>query len=116
MVSYAQARAMDPNYNAAESSYAWVITRDHLEHTNERIIGPHNCTEAQREILMHPRTNADKLTRFRIYDDDGELYFSGWFLGDSEAEEAFGPLDDFGAPDSGATEIRYLRGEEWETL
>ena len=42
MVSYAQARAMDPNYNADESSYAWVIIRDHLEHTNERIIGPHN--------------------------------------------------------------------------
>lgn len=25
MVSYAQARAMDPNYNAAESSYAWIV-------------------------------------------------------------------------------------------
>ena len=118
MVSYAQARAMDPNYNAAESSYAWVITRDHLEHTNERIIGPHNATEEQLEILAHPhRTiNRNKLIRFRIYDDDGELYFSGYFLGDSESEDAFGPLDDFGAPDSGATRIDYLRGEEWETL
>ena len=44
---------------------------------------------------MHPRTNADKLTRFRIYDDDGELYFSGWFLGDSEAEEALPIASDF---------------------
>lgn len=116
MVSYAQARAFDENYNADESSYAWVITYDHLESTHERIIGPHNSTEAQREILAHPRTNADKLARFRIYDDDGELYFSGYFLGDSESEDAFGPLDDYGMPDSGATEIRYLRGEVWETL
>jgi len=116
MVSHAQARATDPNYNAAESSYAWAITYDHLDGKAVHIYGPHNATEAQLEILAHPRKNADQLTRFRIYDDDGELYFSGYFLGDSESEEAFGPLDDFGAPDSGATEIRYLRGEEWETL
>ena len=116
MVSYAQARAMDPNYNADESEYAWMVNYDHLEHERICVIGPHNATQAQQEILMHPRTNADKLAKFRIYDDDGELYFSGYFLGDSESEYAFGPLDDYGMPDSGATEIRYLRGEEWETL
>jgi hypothetical protein len=107
---------MDPNYNADESSYAWRITRDHLESETVSIHGPHNATDAQLAILAHPIKNADQLTRFRIYDDDDELYFSGVFLGDSESEEAFGPLDDFGAPDSGATRIDYLRGEVWETL
>lgn len=116
MTSYAAARTLDPNYNASESSYAWVITYDHLNHMAINIVGPHNATDDQLEILAHPRRNADKLARFRIYDDDRELYFSGYFLGDSEAEEAFRPLDDFGAPDSGATEIQYLRGETWETL
>lgn len=118
MVSYAQAREFDENYNAAESSYAWRINYDHLEGEHVDINGPHNATATQLGILAHPRLNdhLDNLTRFRIYDDDGELYFSGYFLGDSESEEAFGPLDDFGAPDSGATEIRYLRGDEWETL
>ena len=116
MVSYAQARAFDENYNADESAYAWVITYDHLESERMNVFGPHNATEDQLNILGAPGKNADKLTRFRIYDDDGELYFSGYFLGDSESEDAFGPLDDYGAPDSGATEIRYLRGGAWETL
>jgi hypothetical protein len=116
MVSYAQARALDPNYNANESSYAWRITYDHLEGESRDVFGPWNTTDEQIEILRHPKLNADKLTKFRIYDDDDELYFSGYFFGDSESEEAFGPLDDFGAPDSGATRIDYLRGEEWETL
>lgn len=120
MVSYAQARALDPNYHAAESSYAWIVNYDHLESERVCVIGPHNCTDEQRDILMHPRTNAAQLTRFKIYDDDGELYYSGYFLGDSFDEDAFGPLDDYGAPNAGATEIRYLRvkddSEEWETL
>lgn len=116
MVSYAQARAFDENYNAEESSYAWRITYDHLEGERINVAGPHNATDEQLDILAHPRKNAGQLTQFKIYDDDGELYFSGYFLGDSESEDAFGPLDDFGMPDSGATEIRYLRGEEWETL
>jgi hypothetical protein len=116
MVSHAQARALDPNYNADESSYAWRITYDHLESKYVHIFGPHNATEDQLNILGARGKYADKLIRFRIYDDDGELYFSGYFLGDSESEDGFGPLDDFGAPDSGATEIRYLRGDVWETL
>lgn len=120
MPSYAHARLFDANYNAAESSYAWTVNYDHLDHKRVCVIGPHNSTEAQCEILLHPRTNSDKLTRFKIYDDDGELYYSGYFLGDSFDEDAFGPLDDYGTPNAGATEIRYLRikdGKEvWETL
>ena len=116
MVSYAQAREFDANYNADESSYAWRINYDHLEGEHVDITGPHNATDTQLGTLDHPRLNEHVLTRFRIYDDDGELYFSGYFLGDSESEEAFGPLDDFGSPDSGATEIRYLRGDEWGRL
>ncbi|MGH7239877.1 MAG: hypothetical protein ACREHG_07405 [Candidatus Saccharimonadales bacterium] len=117
MVSFAQARAMDPNFNARESTYAWRITRDHLAGAFADIYGPWNSTDEQIEVLRHPVKNADQLTRFRIYDDDDELYFSGYFFGDSESEDGFGPLDDYGLPDAGATRIDYLRENgEWETL
>lgn len=120
MTSHAVARSFDPNYNADESSYAWIVNYDHLDSERVCIIGPHNASKEQQEILLHPRKNSAQLTRFKIYDDDGELYYSGYFLGDSFDEDAFGPLDDYGAPNAGATEIRYLRikdgKEEWETL
>jgi len=43
---------------------------------------------------------------FRIYDDDGELYFEGK-SDDNESEDAFSPLDEYAMPNYGATEIHY---------
>ena len=83
----------------------WVITKDHVE-SGRRVgvgrVGPYaghdDCT------------SIDQLTakiksgfQFRMYDDDGILYYEGYSLCDSD----FGPLDDFGTPNAGATEIRY---------
>lgn len=122
MVSHAMARALDPNFNADESAYAWKITYDHLGHKKVAIYGPHNMTETQQAKLdaaskRGTGANTEDVRKFRIYDDDGELYFTGILVGDWE-EWGFGPLDDYGAPDSGATEIRYLTddGEKWESL
>lgn len=83
------------------SYYAWVITTDHLEGNKPVCVtGPHDATDEQ-------IANAhEKGISFKIYDDDGELYYSGryWELsGDID----FGPLDDYGAPNAGATEIHY---------
>ena len=44
--------------------------------------------------------------KFRIYDDDGELYFAGR-SDDNSSEDAFLPLDDYAMPAYGATEIHY---------
>jgi len=54
--------------------------------------------------------------RFRLKDDDGEVYFLGFFSGDWESEDGFGPLDNFGAG-WGCTSIEY-RNERgaWEVL
>ena len=41
--------------------------------------------------------------KFRMYDDDGILYYEGISTNDS----SFGPLDDYGMPNAGCTEIRY---------
>jgi len=38
---------------------------------------------------------------------DSELYYEGYLVGGDDFE----PLDDFGMPDAGATEIRY--NGEW---
>lgn len=49
---------------------------------------------------------------FRILDDDGNIYFSGY-----AAEESFEPLD-YAGPRWGCTDIQYRDGEtnEWTSL
>jgi hypothetical protein len=48
---------------------------------------------------------------FRLYDDDGELYYEGL----SVQNESFEPLDEE-QPNSGVTEIHYLNNGKWEQL
>ena len=52
--------------------------------------------------------------RFRMSDDDGEVYYYGWSNDSSSSD----PLDDFGMPNAGCTTIEYLDHEiqEWDTL
>lgn len=53
------------------------------------------------ELLTLLRTQGD---HFRMYDDDGEHYFSGYLLGDDA--DGFEPLDLLGRS-YGCTDIRY---------
>jgi hypothetical protein len=57
---------------------------------------------------------------FRIYDDDSVLYYEGYMMPfdtHDERADGFEPLDDFAAPNAGATELRYwTQGKGWETL
>lgn len=52
---------------------------------------------------------------FRLYDDDGNLYYKGHIAGDYAG---FEPLDDFGMPNAGCAYIQYRNPstKEWETL
>lgn len=61
------------------------------------------------QIVFDGYTNA-----FRMYDDDGELYYSGWAKPDTE----FDPLEDFGTPNAGCTSISYYSHTKliWEQL
>lgn len=94
------------------SAYAWVVTYDHLDKCRENVIGPRDATPGQ-VVELHSAAQSlaarEGVTRFRMYDDDGELYYSGLFLGDPDDETAFGPLNDYGTPNAGCTEIRYER-------
>jgi hypothetical protein len=47
---------------------------------------------------------------FRLYDDDGTLYYSGYAHVDLEGEDEFAPLD-WAMYDSGCTEIKYRNAQ-----
>jgi hypothetical protein len=115
------------------STYGWAITYDHLDHNQTWVTGPHNIS-AEMTSLLREAATAGRTRRgefpdvewFRIYDDDRELYYTGLRTGEAEPcgwEDGFEPLTDFGTPNAGATEIRYLKPpdvsnpkEIWETL
>ena len=99
------------------SAYAWRIDRDHLAETGGDVhddagtTGPHNAPETMLDAL----TDADG-TPFRMYDDDGILYYSGRIIDPAGAHD-FAPLEDFGTPNAGATEIHYQNpAGEWKAI
>lgn len=50
---------------------------------------------------------------FRLLDDDGIVYYEGV----STVAASFAPLDDYGKPNDGCTEIQYRNAAgKWETL
>lgn len=111
--------------------YGWLITKDRLADPGDEpgtslnavgVKGPSDITPE-----LEARLDAGEGLRFKLYDDDGEHYYTGRLVADCELapvavdsphfrrpicggvmpEEAFGPLWDFGSPNAGATEIRY---------
>lgn len=101
------------------SAYAWIITRDHLDEpgSDYSALGVTGPADASTELLADVQRSGPHRHRFRMYDDDGELYFSGCgtWLPDADAieEGCYGPLADYGAPDSGCTLIEWDGHPEW---
>ena len=96
--------------------YAWTITKDHLAdlpyglhsmRDDAGTVGPSDATMDHDAIVAHAEGK-----KFRMFDDDGELNYEGVLVGG----DGFEPLDDFGMPNAGATEIKYLEDGEWVTL
>lgn len=93
-------------------NYSWTITREHLgdEPRAVGVVGPRGAHLATFEaITKHP----DAFT-FKLYDDDGECYYTGKIVveghhkGDFNfGEEFFAPLNDYGEPNAGCTRIDY---------
>lgn len=58
---------------------------------------------------------AGKGEKFKMYDDDGELYYEGRIVG--EDYHQLEPLDDFGMGNAGCTDIRYKNEKGiWESI
>lgn len=98
------------------SRYGWIITRDVYadregdEHNDAGVMGPRGLSEAMAARLKRGEGDA-----FMMKDDDGELIYRGRIIGDYEG---FEPLDDFGMPNFGCTEIWYQNKQtrKWEVL
>jgi len=96
------------------SRYGWMITRDAIgdpDHDDRGACGPGGLDDATER-----RLNAGEGERFRMFDDDGHLYYEGLLIGANAS--GFEPLDDFGTPNAGCTEIRYPNPKTgaWDTL
>lgn len=100
------------------TGYGWIIDIDHLAieyptfGDETGTMGPINISDEITALL-----NKGEGIPFRMYDDDGELYYSGRIIVPDDDDLRFRPLSDFGEPNAGCTEIRYQNSEDnWETL
>ncbi len=80
--------------------YVWCITEDHINDGAEvGTVGPNKPDD---ELVVMCSSGFG--TKFKMYDDDGVLYYSGVING---KWDGFEPLDDFGTPSAGCTRIKY---------
>ena len=86
---------------------AWIITKDLIDTDAVGVIGPRGVSETATAKL-----EAGDGFKFRMLDDDGEPYYHGL----SSEADTFDPLDDFGMPNAGCTDIQYRGRGGWESL
>ncbi len=84
----------------------WVITRDYLAQSDKDIKSAVGVCGPQF------KSKANCIHKFRMIDNDGSIYYHGLCSDDS----SFDPLDDFGMPNAGCTEIQYKVNGEWKIL
>jgi len=83
------------------SKKIWWITYDYISEEDH--------------VIRHKAPDGARGTPFRIYDDDGELYFAGACRLDEPGVTGFEPLS-WAQYDAGATEIKYCENGKWVTL
>lgn len=94
---------------------AWIIDRDIIADPDDRVLSKRG-TNAYAVGVHSPdwSDRLDKLAteRFRMLDDDGNVYYGGRCTRETEFE----PLDDFGMPNAGCTTIEFREHGEWRVL
>ena len=83
----------------------WVITKDHIDGFEHGAVD--KLSDRAQEIIKSG-------TPFRLYDDDGELYYEGRFLM-TDDHTGFEPLD-WAMGNDGCTEIKLFEKGKWSTL
>ena len=84
----------------------WTINNDLVDDGKKVGTASVNYEEAKAASLKH---------RFRLLDDDGEIYYEG-VSDDCDSQCAFAPLDDFGKGYAGCTEIHFFTDGAWRLL
>lgn len=91
----------------------WIITADLIADTTKP--AGTNANAVGKKGGGYKGDGSDLPHKFRMKDDDGEVYYEGRSSDDS----SFAPLDHFGMPNAGATSIEYWasgKGGGWKTL
>lgn len=88
----------------------WVITKS-SDNTNVGVSNTGRLKLADIEAYKQ-----DCYTRFRLLDDDGNVYYEGWCqdLKYQSSDTAFEPMDAF--ENEGVTEMQYVENGKWVTL
>ena len=97
-------------------AYSWGITKDLQtsklpgEKSLVGLRGPRGVQMTVEEMKAH-----EKCQRFRMKDDDGEVYVEGVLVDLSGDASGFEPLDDYGMGGLGCTSIEYWE-KGWKAL
>ena len=100
----------------------WTITKDHIADPGAKqpsnanavgIVGPRSSTLTAEQIIAHPQGR-----KFCMKDGDGDVYYEGIMVITNDGDDdEFGPLDDFGRPNAGATDIEYQHEDgSWKAI
>ena len=90
--------------------------QDRVVKLEEPIVKRVSKTFIKRDGSTVIRRFSEKGTAFRIYDDDGVLYYRGRYYRNPTTERAFAPLD-WAEGEAGATRIDYRQPDgTWRTL
>lgn len=92
------------------TTYAWMITKDHITPEGEEgnavgVMGPGAASDEAIDKILEPGARI-----FRMYDDDGILYYTGRLVdlsGEWDEEACYAPLGNYGMPAAGAVLIKY---------
>ena len=97
------------------ASYGWIISHDHVApnptESDAGTVGPSNIDPEIEKRLQARIFNRDgdvlngTMTKFKMLDADGNLYYVGYIDGEYDLTE---PLDDFGTPNAGAIYLKAL--------
>jgi len=100
---------------------AFIITRDYVESGEDSAVGtvgPRSASERDAEKL-----SSGQGIKFRLLDDDGNVYYHGRRLEESDADQDYdsepelAPLDCFGRPNAGAVTQQEKNAEgKWESI
>lgn len=106
------------------SEYAWIIDKDHLaegpQEDDAGITGPSDAPDELLELLKHTTgaSAAKGIYTFKLYDDDGEHYYTGRLATaldmNAEEEPCYAPLGDFGMGWAGCTSVKWQGHPEWD--
>ncbi len=99
----------------------YIITKDYIcNGEGDGDYGPDDITDDDTKLLkLVAEGKAPAGTEseyFHMYDDDGERYYSGYYVV-SDGSDELEPLECYGMPNAGCTEIRMRNKEgEFETV